>query len=65
MTDKAKPVGNIKTRCRFCGFTIWVPADLREPECEDCDELHAAAFDDSYEVELTLHPITESAICRD
>lgn len=54
-----RPISNVKTPCRFCGFTIWVPADCKEPECEDCEELHNAALDTSLEVEQTLEPITE------
>lgn len=58
---KRKPIPNIKTPCRFCGVVIWAPADCKEPECEQCEELHNAVLDDSFDIEQTLEPITESS----
>lgn len=56
-----KPIPNIKTPCRFCGVIIWAPKDCREPECDECEELHNATLDYLFGVEVTLEPITEAS----
>lgn len=49
----------VRVPCRFCGEEIWAQSDNGEPECRDCGLLAFDADMDLYEVELTLHPLTE------
>lgn len=49
----------VRVPCRFCDKMIWAQSDNGEPECEECGALATDVCNDLYEVELTLHPLTE------
>lgn len=49
----------VRVPCRFCGKEVSAQSDNPEPECQDCGLLAFDAEMDLYEVELTLHPLTE------
>lgn len=49
----------VRVKCRFCGVEMWAQSDNGAPECEECGDLAAQACRESWEVEETLHPLTE------